>query len=297
MSRARRASILVAGLVGLGLGTGAVVPGPATALVPDRKGWWNAAYTAGVPVAPPAPPDVPADGLHVASGAGSPQAIAALAFTLPPDSTATVLTLSTAGVAPQAAGVLACAVLPASAGFAPAQNGRWEERPQYDCAGAATATVGADGKVTFPVASLARGGQLVIALVPGATDRVSFAPPGGDALQISTSPGTGVPAAPGSVSGDGSATPLPAAASAPLPLPAPVPTSASLVAGDPKGTASGAAPTGDARQDAAGQPAAVAGAGASSWRSRVGGALGFLILLTLLLSSAQARGLRSRLRR
>lgn len=260
----------------------------AGALAPVRVGWWSELSAA------PAPPDAPEDGLHVAGGPGGPSAVAALVFELPADSAPTSLTLVLAGASPMASGLQACLIPAGAAGFEPVQNGAWDDRPEHDCdAGASPVTVDGDS-VTFDVSALAQGDLLAVALVPGATDRASMEAPGADALQF----------APGG-SSDGSSAEFEPAESAPADSPyAPgtftpgaaaevtpaidVPPPAAPVAAAP------AATTDEVALDASSEPVTASVATEDdepSTRTRVGGVIGFGLLLVALLFYSQGRGL------
>lgn len=280
-------------VAGLAVGVGAVVSGgtsPAAALEPVRTGWWSELSAA------PSPPDVPDDGIHVAGGPGGPSAIAALVFELPADTVPTSLTLTLAGASPMASGLQACVIPAEAAGFEPVQNGAWDDRPEHDCElGASPATVDGE-RVTFDLGSFAQGGVLAVALVPGATDRASMEHPGSDALQFAPgatsggsstesdpadtgpadsgpyAPGTFTPGAPPEISPSFDAPPTPASAAAPATTP-------EEVAFDAPSSAPAFAAT-VASED--GEP---------SGRTRVGGAIGFGLLLVALLFYSQGRGL------
>lgn len=175
---------------------------------PTAQGWWNAAHQG---VQPPAPPDVPPDGLlvqgaaarAVAPGApglgGTPvapastQAIAALTFTLPPGAIVQQLVLKLVGDPPPSVTVSACAV---TGRYEPVQNGEFANRPVYDCAVTATPTVDpVAGTLVFgsDLVNVVRGNQLVLALVPGELDRLVFEKPAADALSVRINSGTGAP--------------------------------------------------------------------------------------------------------
>lgn len=171
---------------------GIVPTQPASALSPVAQGWWSQAAELGAP----APLDVPPDGLHVSS---SPFAYAALRFDLPDATRPRELRLLVAG-SEQVAAVRLCPLL--TDDFAPRQNGRSSEGPEYRCDLGAVDAVVADRVATFDVSELGRGSVLAVALVPIDVTRVSFSRPDGDALAVETigrgtpdpvppSPGTG----------------------------------------------------------------------------------------------------------
>ena len=166
-------------LVGLAPGAGAEA---ATA-----QGWWTAANPGGTPVAPPAPPDVPADGLLVQGGSSdaSPTAYAALVYDVPAGASVGPLTLAVAagsGSTP-AATPRAC---PLTSSFTPAQGGPMAGAPAYDCAKKATGKPSSSSdKYEFDVSAFVADGILAVAIVPGsATDRVVFTKPAADSLPV-----------------------------------------------------------------------------------------------------------------
>jgi hypothetical protein len=233
----------------------------------------------------PAAPDAPADGLHVAGGASEPSAIAALAYEIPDGATAESLSLTLAGVSPSVDGLRACTIPLDAAGFEPAQNGAWPDRPAYDCDAGAVPVVVDGATATFDVGALQQGTVLAIALVPGSTDRASIEKPSDDALAVTT---TEVAAA--------------AVEAEPTPMAAPPATAEPRTAAftPPPTAAADVAPvastpaTGDVGELADVAPAVRTRPDDSPrrpWRTRVGGALGFLLLLSALLFYSQGRGL------
>jgi hypothetical protein len=167
---------------------------PAHAEAPAQQGWWTQANPAlasqsGLPVpAPPAPADVPANGLLVEGGssAASPTAYAALAYQLPATATVGVLTLI---VAPQSAttpnSTLRICPLTNPALNAE-QGGPMTDAPAYDCTHSTTAHASPSGNnFQFRVSTLASNGTLAVALLPTApTDRVVFNQAGADSLTV-----------------------------------------------------------------------------------------------------------------
>jgi hypothetical protein len=148
---------------------------------PVKQGWWNRANDSAFPAAPPAPPDVPEDGLYVASTLGDSQAIAAVTYrTAQP----TALTLTMAETPSGDPAVQACPLKAASLDYEPAENGKWQDAPKPDCK-----TTSVEGKVdeeagtiAFDVSGLARNGVLAVALVGDGTTRVAFEKPGPQSL-------------------------------------------------------------------------------------------------------------------
>jgi hypothetical protein len=83
------------------------------------------------------------------------------------------------------------------------------DAPRYDCLGAVTATVDADGSYLFDVSTLVRGDAVAVAILPTTpTSRIVFAVPGDDSLPVTPAPRT--EASPAS----GAAVPAPPAAAA-----------------------------------------------------------------------------------
>ena len=179
---------------------------PASAQAPDIAAWWYAGNPGSpAPAAAPAPPDVPDGDLLVQGSNGGPalaqaqaqgvpssaqgypaptaQAIAGLRFALPTGSTAGTLTLGIDGQAPPSVSVVACA---ATAPFQDEQAGPWNHVPAYDCGQTVAGELSSDGKtVTFKgIGTLAQVGELSVVLVPGPLDRVVFAKPSSDALDV-----------------------------------------------------------------------------------------------------------------
>jgi hypothetical protein len=170
--------------------------GPAGAAAPIQQGWWASTNPGGLPAQPPAPPDVPADGLLVQAGPSGPSAYAALAYDLEPGSAPGALTLRVDGngVSSPSATLVLCALKDAS--FSAAQGGPMADAPAYDCRRTVTATLDGSG-FTFPTAGLVSDDQLAVAVLPGdATTRVVLARPGESSLAVSGVSGGVVPPAP-----------------------------------------------------------------------------------------------------
>ena len=173
------ASVAVAAVLG-------TAPPVAVAVENVESGWWSTAPAATAV-------DVPADGLLVQGGltADSPQAYAALTFTLTEGEAPKSLTVVVAdgsATTPNAS-LVAC---PVGEAFAPARNGAMADAPSFDCTTKAAASPSADGSsYRFDVAELATGGALSVAIVPAAaTDRVVLERPTPNWLATTTpSPG------------------------------------------------------------------------------------------------------------
>ncbi len=167
-------------------GSVAALSGPAGAQAPRLQGWWASTNPGGLPVAPPQPPDVPADGLLVQAGPSGPSAYAALIYDLETDATADALTLQLApGALPSAPPTLAlCALKEPS--FSAQQGGPMGDAPAYDCNRTATATL--DGSsFTFKVAGLVTDGILAVAVVPGdPSTRAVLAHPSESSLTVTS---------------------------------------------------------------------------------------------------------------
>jgi hypothetical protein len=190
-------------------------PASAAAQEPNVTAWWNSANLGDPAPAPPAPPDVnagdllvqgsntaPAPGPPVGSAPGSAQAVAGLEFDLDPTDVVGGLTLGIDGTAPPQVSVVACR---ATERFTDVENGPWTRVPAYD-ANACAAGVINDGKVVFAdIGKLVQDAQLAVVLLPGPVDRVVFAKPGDNALQVTHagSVGAGAPAFGSGVGGGG----------------------------------------------------------------------------------------------
>lgn len=269
-----------AALIAVTLGHAGSVAGADTAV---RAGWWSQIAPA------PSPPDVPEDGLHVSGSVSGPTAVAAVAYELPEGAIATTLSLELVGVSPRADELRACAIPLDAAGFEPAHNGAWTELPAYDCDVGAAPVVLADTTATFAVDLLQQGNVLAVALVPGATDRASIEKPTAESLVIT------LPAPPSPSSSSTGSAPqsamfpsidaAPAAASftAPPAAPAPaVPVERRTVTPDePSSLAADSSVVASPAPASTEQPL----------RTRIGGALGFGLLLCALLFYSQGRGL------
>jgi hypothetical protein len=176
-------------------------PGPAAAQEPDVAAWWSSANLGDPAPAPPAPPDVnsgdllvqgsntvPAPGAPIGSGPGSAQAVAGLAFDLQPTDLVGPLTLAIDGNAPPQVSVVACRT---TQRFTEVENGAWSRVPAYD---ANSCVPGAlkDGRVEFAdIGKLVQDAQLAVVLLPGPVDRLVFAKPGENALDVTHAGGVG----------------------------------------------------------------------------------------------------------
>lgn len=181
MLRAIGAAVLLAsaGMLGWPPGAGAEAP--------QAKGWWYYPQQAGSPIAVPAPPTVPPEGLYVAQGPGAQNvAMAALEYPVTGVGSATLkLTF-----APGGAGTAAITACPASNGFTPGPAQAWADAPAYNCTAAS-----ADGVLAADAATMAftltpdfvtAGGtamQMVLIPAPGSDPfQVPIADPGSDSF-------------------------------------------------------------------------------------------------------------------
>ena len=185
---------LAGGAVALSIGG---FSGPAAAEAPTIQGWWASTNPGGLPVDPPAPPDVPANGLLVQAGPSGPSAYAALTYDLDSGASPGALTLRLDGsaVATPAAKLVLCALKDAS--FSAEQGGPMADAPAYDCKRTASASL--DGaSFTFQTAGLAGDGVLAVAVLPGdATTRVALAHPGASSLAVTGGSSGAVTTVPG----------------------------------------------------------------------------------------------------
>ncbi len=300
-----RAGALVGVVAMTFVATGAL---PATAEAPVKYGWWSAANQG--PVAPPAPPDVPAKGLYVENGFAGPTAVSALSFTLAPGETAKTVTLAVTGNPAISSAPVACPLKADT--YQPAENGAWSDAPAYDCAHQLTGKVAADqSTVTFDVSGLGRTGDLAIAVLAGGpADRVAFEAPSASTLTVDAAPaasGTGTGTAGGGTGayggtgtyGGGSASsgtpPAPPAApdqSVPAPQgdasfspPAGTAAPAPAIAGDSGGAQQAPAPAGAP----ATRPVAAGAAGGSTGH-RAASLLGLAALVVALVAWSEGFG-------
>jgi hypothetical protein len=211
-------------------------PSPAGADAPVVTAWWSSTNLGDPAPAPPPPPDVAAGDLLVqgsnaapaVSALGTPptssQAVAGLTFELPPLALVGPLTLKLAGTAPPQVTVVACR---ATSIFAAAEDGAWQDVPSYDPDGCVPGVLKDSSVVFAGVGKLVANDQLSVLVLPGALDRVVFAPPGPQALAVTSGSNAVGPSAPPFGSGLGppaAAAPPPAAPPALTPpVPAPVP--------------------------------------------------------------------------
>jgi hypothetical protein len=169
-----------------------VWPMDAGAQTPDARGWWYRPQQAGTPVAIPAPPVVPKDGLYVAQGPnGEHVAMAAVEYAIPGAGTATLVLKQ----APGAVGTVAVTACPLSAGFEPADAGAWADAPAYNCTSAsADGVVAPDGSITFALtADFVAAGNTAMqaALVPtpgSAPFQVPIEPPADGSFTAAAAP-------------------------------------------------------------------------------------------------------------
>jgi hypothetical protein len=105
------------------------VPDPASALVPAKAGWWNAASADGISA--PQPTTVAGD-LHIGQGPTGPTAVAAVDYELPGESTAAVLELKVrSGSTFGTAALVACPTKDRA--WNAVDNGPMSAAPAYDC--------------------------------------------------------------------------------------------------------------------------------------------------------------------
>jgi hypothetical protein len=157
--------------------TGVLAFAPAaSAEAPVTQAWWWSGSAI-----PSAPPDVPADGLLVQGGPSAPTAYAAVRFEVPGTATVGALTLHLSGTATPNSALKLCRI---EATFEPVQGGDLAKAPAYDCRDTATGAVQSD-RVTVDASQFVDDGVVMIALLPvGAADRMVFAKPGTDALEV-----------------------------------------------------------------------------------------------------------------
>lgn len=265
---------------------------------PSAYGWWYEA-NAGLPVAPPAPPSVPADGMYVANDVSGPAAIAALSIPVPSGASMGPLVVHVAGTPLMSQPPVAC---PLRSAFKPAEAGAWSDRPTYDCAQAEKvgSVDSAKTTVTFDASPFLRDGAVgVVILAGGPTDQVAFKRPGPDTLPVSTAPGASPGGVAPGVSDTGNVavpsvdtsqapvqqgfdtTPFPASSVAPPAAVSPGGSAAAAAGIAPRalGTPPGAGSVGDG----ATKP--------SGWRTTTGGLLGVAAVLVALVAWTEGYGL------
>jgi ABC-type branched-subunit amino acid transport system ATPase component len=146
---------------------------PAAAADVDDAGWWWRVQDA--PVAVPAPPTVPEDGLMVQGTPTGPSAIAAVRYAGVAGQGAPVLTLRLADGSRDVRDgvVLAC---PPAAAWTGGRAQRWQDRPGLgECASPAAADVADDGRTVSFVLGRTDGRRVVdVVLVPATTDGAAF---------------------------------------------------------------------------------------------------------------------------
>lgn len=146
-----------------------LLPARAEATTLTQSGWWWRVNDGSLPVAPPAPPQVPEGGLMVAGAPDGATAIAALHFELADDETSPVLTLAVAENGDQGGESAVLAACLTGSAWQPAAAGSWTAKPFPACAEGSVAGVRApDGKTwTFALAPLLSDGIVDVTLVPG----------------------------------------------------------------------------------------------------------------------------------
>jgi hypothetical protein len=200
------AAMALAAVAGLTLNAGAVAT--------SEQGWWTTTNLGGTTqslgLPPPAPPDVPADGLLIEGGASaaSPIAYAGLIYQVPSGAAAGTLTLTVAPdsvTTPESTLEVCPLTIPV---LIPDQGGPLSDAPAYDCTTNTTAKATSSGDgFTFDVSKLVSNGVLALAILPtSATDRVVFSQPSATSLAVtqSTTTTTTAPA-----SATGGTTPVP----------------------------------------------------------------------------------------
>jgi len=172
---------------------------PAHGQAPDDVGWWFVAKSHTVPVAPPAPPNVPDGGLYVQQDPDGPAAVGAIRANVE-GATGATLTLKAAQGSTTTLGapVQACATTSPWQPPLPAP-GYWEDRPEAgtSCVPGTVSTDGAYVAFHFSGALLADGALDVVVLpVDGATPfAIAFDKPAPDSLTTQTAPSTDVDSA------------------------------------------------------------------------------------------------------
>jgi hypothetical protein len=296
MRRPRRSLVgaVVLGVVALAAWLSAPAP-RSWAAAPTVYGWWNEA-NAGLPVPPPAPPGVPADGLYVANGVSGPTAIAALTIAVPSGAAMGPLVLHVSGSPLMVQPPVAC---PLRGPFKPAEGGAWSDRPTYDCNQAQkVGTVdSAKTKVSFDASPFLRDGAVAIAILAGGpTDQVAFSKPGPDTLPISTEPGATPGGTPSPVD-SGSPAIVPPGFSQPTdtaPLPFPGESATPPALATPGNSPVAAGPTAQPAVvpgSRSAVPARAVSAAPSGWRARAGEILGAAAIILALIAWSEGYGL------
>lgn len=192
-----------------------VVAPAARAEEPVAAGWWYRLQSGLSPVAVPAPPDAPPDGLYVALDPSGPLAIAAVSYaSTSADGGTLTLTFDSAPKGDPA--IDACV---ATAAISGARAGSWETRPGYDCdAGRVEGSVAPDGSTiafTLTSAFVSPAETVDAVLVPrgAAPFTAPIAKPGATSFAPAAAPATdggGFTPDPGMPLGGETGTPLPA---------------------------------------------------------------------------------------
>jgi hypothetical protein len=174
------------------------VTSSANAEAPDQQGWWTqtnpglGSQTGLAVPAPPAPADVPSNGLLIEGGSSpaSPIAYAALVYQVPAAASASSLTLTvaTGSVSTPASTLRICPLVNPNPNAE--QGGPMGDAPAFDCSHSATAGASANGtSYHFQVAPLVTGGNLAVAILAAATtDRVVFDRPDSNSLTVTANP-------------------------------------------------------------------------------------------------------------
>lgn len=210
------AAVLASGVILAGGG------GSAWADTPSQAGWWTATNPGtgfGAP-SPPAPPDVPPNGLLVEGGGDSPTAYAAVVYEVPSGSTVgdLILTVASNGGQPDATPATNLQLCPLkSVAISAEHGGPMSDAPSYSTSHCVTSGASSSGgSYTFKVSALVSDGALAVAILPTTpTDRVVFSQPGSNSLAVqsgSSSSPAAVGGSDGSFGSTGSATGSPVGA-------------------------------------------------------------------------------------
>ena len=184
-------------------------PGWAGAARPEAQGWWYRPQQSGTPVAVPAPPVVPANGLYVAQGPNDEDlAVSALSYAVQGFGPARLTLTLASGVL----GTVAVTACPASSGFTPVAAGPWDEVPAYNCTIASSDGVVAEDGTTVAfdlpaefVAASAASMDIVLIPTPGADPfQAPIEEPGDDSFVQSALPGVPPPSEPAPAVSSGS---------------------------------------------------------------------------------------------
>lgn len=168
----------------------ALLPVTADAATLAQAGWWWRANE-GLPVPPPAPPNVPDGGLMVAGAPDGATAIAALRFELAEGESSPTLTLEVAENGDQGGETALLAACLTGSAWQPETAGAWGSKPFPACAQGSVTGIRSDDGATwaFALAPLVVDGLVDITLVPG-TDPALPAGASGSTFQLVFDPPT-----------------------------------------------------------------------------------------------------------